>query len=101
MIVGGGFLHGPHLFCVHCSKTVGRPSLMRKMRRLNLCSIAAMLISLSLHTNKIHAEQQCERLKASLTYRQEEAPGDLSTVVSVGKLFGFGVRSFISSSGFH
>jgi hypothetical protein len=38
--------------------------------------VASLLLSLV-------ASESCERLKATLTYTQEEAPRDLSTVVSI------------------
>ena len=40
-----------------------------------------LVLFLVLATNA-WAEQSCEKLKATLTYTQEEAPRDLSSVVS-------------------
>lgn len=56
-------------------------------RRCYVFIVLLSPLSLLVHTD---AAQQCERLKATLTYTQEEAPRDLSGVVrlcSVGCAF--------------
>jgi len=48
-------------------------------------SLSVLCILVCIHAEiskcQVVAESQCERLKASLTYTQEEAPRDLSGVV--------------------
>jgi len=56
-------------------------TMARCRRRCCWPTIALSLWLLAVPSSCKAAQQQCERLKASLTYTQEEAPRDLSGVV--------------------
>jgi hypothetical protein len=59
---------------------MARPSYRRRHHHLVATALVAVLL-LSTLVGLARGEQECERLKQSLTYTQEEAPRDLSGVV--------------------